>query len=65
MATENNKEQSTVLFGYLYSGRIKLVQSEIQRSRERIQETETRDESENQTTGEICKTDVGKEEFNV
>jgi hypothetical protein len=33
MATENNKEQWTVLLGDLYSVRMKLVQSEIQRSK--------------------------------
>jgi hypothetical protein len=35
METENNREQSTVLLGDLYSVRMNLVQSEIQRSRER------------------------------
>jgi hypothetical protein len=38
MATENNREQSNVLLE-LYSVRMKLVQSEIQRSRYRIRET--------------------------
>jgi hypothetical protein len=36
MATENEREQSTVLLGELYSVHMKLVQSEIQRSRERV-----------------------------
>jgi hypothetical protein len=39
MATEHNREKSTVLLCDLYSVRMKLVQSEIQRSRKRIQET--------------------------
>jgi hypothetical protein len=43
MATEHNREQSAVLLGDLYSVCIKLVQSEIQRSRER--ERESRDSS--------------------
>jgi hypothetical protein len=43
--TENNREQSTVLLGDLYCVRMKLVQTEIQRSR--IEET--RDRSEIQT----------------
>jgi hypothetical protein len=41
---------------------MKLVQSEIERSRERIRETG--DQSENQTTG-IYKADVVENEFNV
>jgi hypothetical protein len=63
MAKENNIQQSTVLLGDLYSIRMKLVQSEIQRSRQRIRETG--DQSENQIIGEIFKTDVVKKEFNV
>jgi hypothetical protein len=47
--TEHNRRQSTALLGDLYSVSMKLVQSEIQTSRERI--GETRDHSENQTTG--------------
>jgi hypothetical protein len=39
VATENNKGQSTVRLGDLYSVRMKLVQSEIQTSRARIRET--------------------------
>jgi hypothetical protein len=39
VATKNNRGQATVLLGDLYSVRMKLVQSEIQTSRERIRET--------------------------
>jgi hypothetical protein len=48
MVTENNREQSTVLLGDLYSVRIKLVQSEV-RDPERVRET--RGLSENQAIG--------------
>jgi predicted RNA-binding protein with PIN domain len=39
MATESNREQSTFLLGDLHSVRMKLLQSEIRRSRERIRES--------------------------
>jgi hypothetical protein len=51
MAMENNREQSTVLLGDVSSVRMKLIQAEIQRTRERIRET--RDQFENQTTGRV------------
>jgi hypothetical protein len=63
MTKENNREQSTVVLGDLYSVRMKLAQSEIQRSRERIRETG--DQSENRTQGDICKADIIKKELNV
>jgi hypothetical protein len=57
--TENKREQSNVLLSDLYSGCTKFVQS---RERE-VERLETSRRTKQQ--GDIYKTDVVKEEFNV
>jgi hypothetical protein len=62
--TENNREQSIVLLGDLYSVGMKLVQSEMPRSRYRaFERLETSRRTKQQ--GEIYKTDFVQKQFNV